>query len=53
MKEKELTCECGNNTFLYGFYPCDENGNEIEPTIDSNWNGLYICPNCRKIMKFN
>ena len=45
----DLTCTCGNTTATDGFYPCDENGNEIEPTIDNNWNGKYVCSRCGKI----
>lgn len=47
MKHFELTCTCGNTTHTDGFYPCDKNGNEIEPTKE--WNGLYVCGRCGKI----
>jgi len=50
-QEGELVCGCGNNTLLDGFFPCDEKGNEIEPTINSNWNGLYVCAKCGQIHK--
>ena len=51
MEEKELTCDCGNSTFSEGFYPCDEDGNETEPFIESDWDGTYICAKCGKIHK--
>ena len=47
----DFVCECGNRVDDSGFYPCDENGNEIEPTIDSGWNGLYVCADCGRIYK--
>ena len=51
MKHFELTCTCGNTTHTDGFYPCDNNGNEIEPMKD--WKGLYICGRCSKIHDTN
>lgn len=51
MKHFELTCTCGNTTHTDGFYPCDNTGNEIEPTKD--WNGLYICGRCGKVHDTN
>jgi hypothetical protein len=50
-------CECGNTASSDGFYPCitvDKNGleygtpHEIEPTLDSDWDGLYACARCGK-----
>ena len=38
-------CLCGNEPSDDGFYPCDENGKEVEP--DHNWNGIYYrCNRC-------
>ena len=31
------------------FFTCDDNGNEIEPTLNSDWKNLYICASCGKI----
>ena len=45
------TCLCGNNGDDCGFFPCDEGGNEIEPTIESGWADLYICGKCGRIIK--
>lgn len=47
----EMTCKCGNNTFDYGFYPCNEQGEEIEPTNQNNWKNLYVCAKCGQILK--
>jgi len=43
-------CVCGNTPSGAGFYPCDANGNEMEPTIGSGWTGLYVCNDkeCRR-----
>ena len=46
---KDLECKCGNNTASDGFVPCDDKGNEIEPTVDSNWDGKYVCQRCGAI----
>jgi len=46
---KDLVCKCGNTTASDGFQPCDKNGNVIEPTVDSDWNGLYVCSKCGEI----
>ena len=48
----EIRCGCGNTTDTDGFFPCDENGHEIEPTAESNWNGLYVCPVCQQTHAF-
>ena len=45
----DLICTCGNTTHTDGFYPCDKNGNEIEPTNNSDWDRSYICSKCSKI----
>lgn len=45
----DLVCNCGNTTASDGFVPCDKEGNEIEPTLDSDWNGEYVCLSCGKI----
>lgn len=50
---EELKCECGNNTATDGFVPCDDTGKEIEPTINSDWNGQYVCQSCGKIHKLD
>lgn len=44
-------CICGNTTFSDGFFPCDERGNEMEPTIGSGWTDLYVCTRCGRIIK--
>lgn len=46
---KDLECKCGNTTASDGFVPCDDKGNEIEPTVDSNWDGKYVCQRCGAI----
>lgn len=43
-------CICGNTPADDGFYPCDQDGNEIEPTVGSAWAGLYVCFKCGRII---
>jgi hypothetical protein len=44
-------CVCGNTPVGDGFFPCDEHGNEMVPDIGSDWNGLYVCARCGRIIK--
>lgn len=44
-------CICGNNTSSGGFYTCDYNGMEMEPLADSNWDNLYVCGDCGRIIE--
>lgn len=46
-------CICGNTPESDGFYPCNTDGNEMEPTIGSDWDGLYVCLNCGRIIRQN
>jgi hypothetical protein len=42
-------CLCGNQPSSDGFYPCDDSGDEIEPT--AAWKGLYACLRCGRIIE--
>jgi hypothetical protein len=44
-------CVCGNTPTSDGFQPCDKAGNEMEPTIGSDWNDLYVCDRCGRIIR--
>jgi hypothetical protein len=48
--EEAWICVCGNKPADDGFFPCDQEGNEIEPTISSGWENLYACGNCGRII---
>ena len=48
----DIHCSCGNTPSSDGFFPCDANGNEMEPTLGSGWDGLYVCPVCSTMYKF-
>lgn len=44
-------CICGNRPHSDGFYPCDRNGKEVEPTETSGWDGAsYVCGRCGRII---
>jgi hypothetical protein len=47
----DWVCVCGNTPDSDGFFPCDEQGEFIEPTLDSDWNGLYVCDRCGQLHK--
>lgn len=42
--EDDVECNCGNNVRSAGFYPCDEQGNEVVP-VEDYWD-LTICATC-------
>jgi hypothetical protein len=44
-------CICGNRPDFDGFYPCDREGNEMEPV--EGWEDLYVCARCGRIIKQN
>jgi hypothetical protein len=43
-------CICKKSPESDGFYPCNAKGDEIEPTIGSNWSGIYVCACCGRII---
>jgi hypothetical protein len=46
----DLLCICGNMANTDGFFPCDEHGNQMSPDIGSDWNNLYVCGKCGRII---
>lgn len=48
--EEAWVCLCGNVPSGDGFFPCDDKGNEIEPTVGSNWKDQYVCASCGRII---
>ena len=46
---EDWLCDCGNQSHIDGFFPCDSNGTEVEPTVDSDWDGLYVCARCERL----
>jgi Zn-finger protein len=45
-------CFCGNTPRSAGFYPCDLNGNIVEPT-EKDWKtDLYVCDDCGRIIDY-
>jgi len=41
-------CLCANRPDSDGFYPCDKEGNEMEPV--KGWDGLYVCARCGRVI---
>jgi hypothetical protein len=48
--EEAWVCICGNRPTDAGFFPCDADGNEMVPVKESDWNGLYVCNSCGRII---
>lgn len=49
--EEAWVCICGNTPTGDGFFPCDANGDEMEPLIGSAWKDLYVCAKCGRIIQ--
>jgi hypothetical protein len=48
-----LTCTCKNTVESDGFYPADQYGVEIEPTINGEWDGsTWVCARCLALCHF-
>jgi len=47
--DEAWVCICGNRPDADGFYPCDKNGNEMEPV--EGWEDIYVCLKCGRIFK--
>ena len=41
-------CICKNTPASDGFYPCDKDGNEVQPV--KGWKDLYVCARCGRII---
>lgn len=48
--EDAWVCLCGNMPPTDGFATCNDHGDEIEPDIGSDWNDLYVCNRCGRII---
>jgi hypothetical protein len=43
-------CICGNTPDSDGFYACDKNGNEVEPTREDWKTDWYVCARCGRMI---
>ncbi|MEJ2901631.1 hypothetical protein WAE58_04320 [Pedobacter panaciterrae] len=43
-------CKCGNTPSAEGFYTCDADGNDIEPEVCTDWDHLYRCDRCGRVI---
>lgn len=49
-RSEDFECICGNNPNSSGFFPCDRNGKEVEPS-PGQWDGLrWRCEACGRII---
>ena len=44
-------CICGNEALSEGFFPCDMNGDEVEPTSKDWPVKWYVCTKCGRIIR--
>ncbi|MFN9903016.1 MAG: hypothetical protein ACK55Z_30435 [bacterium] len=50
--DADWVCACGNTPDTDGFFSCDSDGNEMEPTLESDWDGLFVCASCGELHAF-
>ena len=43
-------CLCGNEPLSEGFYPCNGEGEEVEPTLEQWTTNCYVCAQCGRII---
>ena len=43
-------CLCGNEPLKEGFYPCDSEGEMVEPTPEDWTTNWYVCAQCGRII---
>jgi hypothetical protein len=43
-------CLCGNTVSGYGFYPCNTQGEIVEPTPQEWTTDWYVCDQCGRII---
>ena|SRR5882724_1494643 len=48
--DEAWVCICRNRPDSHGFYPCNANGDEVEPTPEDWTTGLYVCAQCGRII---
>lgn len=46
----EWICFCKNTPQYDGFYPCDPDGNEVEPTPEEWTTNWYVCTRCGRMI---
>ena len=44
-------CTCGNTPMISGFVPCNEKGEEVEPTPEEWTTNCYVCGECGNIIE--
>ena len=47
----EWICICGNTPLTHGFYPCDAQGDYVEPTPEAWTANWYVCDQCGRIIE--
>lgn len=43
-------CLCGNVPAADGFFPCDAEGQQVQPTTAEWTSNCYVCGRCRRII---
>lgn len=46
----DFTCICKNTPSDDGFFTTDIKGNELEPVIGGEWENLYTCNSCGRVI---
>jgi hypothetical protein len=48
-----LECLCGNRPERKGFYPCNSEGEMVEPTLEEWTTHWYVCDECGRIIDYD
>jgi hypothetical protein len=46
----DFLCICGNTATAYGFYPINDQNEEVEPTVQDWTTNQYACFKCGRII---
>jgi len=49
--QNEWICLCGNTGLYEGFYPCNSEGELVEPTPEDWTTDCYVCEQCGRIIR--
>jgi hypothetical protein len=50
-KEGDFLCLCGNTASDEGFFPCNSEGEEVEPSLEDWTTDCYVCDRCGRIIR--
>ena len=49
--DDDWVCLCGNTALTSGFFPCSQEGEQVEPTPEEWATNCYVCEQCGRIIR--